>query len=148
VFVRHGPGRPITLSAAAAVEALEGLAVVGAGAYLALATIAGQSRDVPSAVALAVVTIITGVLMIMVGRGLLGRRRWSRSPAVVTQLFLLVIAVPMARDGQYALGVPLVAAAVAGLGLLLAPPTARALLDEPPTDEPPKDEEPADKTPR
>jgi hypothetical protein len=133
----------VTLRAAAAVEAVEGLAVVVAGANVASTTIAGHSRDVPSAIALAVVAIITGILMIMVARGLLRRRRWSRSPAVVTQIFLLIIAVPMVQGGQYGLGIPLVAAAVAGLGLLLAPPTARALLDEPPADGAPEDGGPA-----
>jgi hypothetical protein len=124
------PARPISVTIAAAVESLEGIAIIGAGGYVAWETIVGQPRDLPSAIALAVIAIITGVLIVLVGRGLLQARRWSRAPAVITQMFVLIVAVPMVQGDQGAIGLPLVVGAVVGMVVLLMPETAQALAED------------------
>lgn len=129
--------RPISVTIAAAVEALEGIAIIGAGGYVAWETIVGQPRDLPSAIALAVIAIITGALIVLVGRGLLQARRWSRAPAVITQMFVIIVAVPMVQGDQGVIGLPLVVGAVVGMVVLLMPETAQALAEGPP---PPGDE--------
>lgn len=127
------PARPVPVTIAAAIQALEGLVVMGAGAYVGWETVVGEPRELTSAVALAVTAVISGFLMVMVGRGLLRLDRWSRSPSAVTQIFVFIVAVPMVRGGEYATGVPLVAAAAVGLVLLLTPAAGRALAGEEPS---------------
>jgi hypothetical protein len=134
--------RPVSVTAAAVVQALEGFVLVAVGIYVAYETIVGQPRDLPSAIALAVITVLTGVLLVLVGRGLLRTRRWSRAPAVMTQLFTLIVAAPMVQAGRHVLGVPLIAVAVIGLLLLLAPATGQALAGEPEPDAEPESEPP------
>lgn len=126
----HEPDRSIPVTVAAAVEAIEGLGLVGAGGYVAWGTIVGQPRDLSSAIALAVITVLTGVALLLVARGLWQARRWSRAPAVITQMFVLIVAVPMVRGDESALGIPMVVLAVLGLVVLLMPETAHVLSEE------------------
>ena len=81
--------RPVTIVVAAALLALEGL--VG----LAYAVISvGQIRLSRAAVGVgvAILMAVFGVLLLLVARGVFLARRWSRGPAVATQLILLPIA--------------------------------------------------------
>jgi hypothetical protein len=81
--------RPVTIVVAAALLALEGL--VG----LAYAVISvGQIRLSRAAVGVgvAILMAVFGVLLLLVARGVFLGRRWSRGPAVATQLILLPIA--------------------------------------------------------
>jgi len=79
----------VTIVVAAALLALEGL--VGL-AYAAISV--GQIRLSRAAVGVgvAILMAVFGVLLLLVARGVFLGRRWSRGPAVVTQLILLPIA--------------------------------------------------------
>jgi hypothetical protein len=81
--------RPVTIVVAAALLALEGL--VGL-AYAAISV--GQIRLSRAAVGVgvAILMAVFGVLLLLVARGVFLGRRWSRGPAVATQLILLPIA--------------------------------------------------------
>jgi hypothetical protein len=69
---------------------------------------------------------VGAIVLGFVVRALLRRRRWARSPAVLTQLIALPIGIGLSGDGGAAVGVPLaVCAAVAVVGLL-APATSRS----------------------
>lgn len=64
--------------------------------------------------------------------GLLGwalhrRRKWARGPALVLQLLLIPIGYYMVTGGLAWLGVPVIAAGLAGAGMLVAPSTRAAL---------------------
>lgn len=129
MFVNVSP-RPVTLSVAAVVEAVEGLALLGLGAFVAVESAVGRPADRLGAIALAIGGVLVGAGMIAIGLALWRTRRWGRSPAVLTQIFALIIAVSMLQSGQYPIGVALVAAAVVGGIALFSGPTIHALLDE------------------
>jgi hypothetical protein len=117
----------MTLSAAAAVEALEGIALVAVGLYVGVEAVAGSPNDLTSAVVLALMAIAAGVGIVAVGRGLWQTRRWGRAPALLTQIFAVIAAISMIQSRRQAVGVVLVALAVAGAATLLSPPSTRAL---------------------
>lgn len=121
---------PLTLTAAAAIEALEGLAVLAVGLYVGVEAVAGSPNDLVSAIVLALMAIGAGVGIVAVGRGLWQRRRWSRAPAVLTQIFALIVAISMIQSKRQAVGGVLIALAVAGAATLFSPPSSRALNEE------------------
>lgn len=81
--------RPFTIVMAAALLALE--ALIGLG-YAAIEV--GQVRMSRAAVGVGVAILMAGfgLLLLAVARGVFRGRRWSRGPAVATQLILLPIA--------------------------------------------------------
>ncbi|GAA0947774.1 hypothetical protein [Actinocorallia libanotica] len=122
------PNRPpFTLLLAAALEALLGLVAVAGGLYTAVETVVGDPLNTTTALAVAVLAVGGGALMLKVAHGLYRAQSWSRSPAVLTQLFLLPVAVSLVQSDQPQLGYPLVALAVCALVALFARPTGLAL---------------------
>lgn len=122
------PNRPpFTLLLAAALEALLGLIAVAGGLYTAVETVVGDPLNTTTALAVAVLAVGGGALMLKVAHGLYRAQSWSRSPAVLTQLFLLPVAVSLVQSDQPQLGYPLVALAVCALVALFARPTGLAL---------------------
>lgn len=120
--------RPITLIIAAALEALIGLVAAVGGLYSLYTAIVGEATDVASsAIPLTVIGLGVGGLLIFVARGLLQLREWSRTPVVVTQLFLAVVAYYMFTSEQYVIGGIMFGTAVITAAAVLAPPTTAAL---------------------
>lgn len=116
------------LSAAAAlIEGLEGAALVGLACYIGVATALGEPAAAFSAIALTLTTVAVGLGALLVCRALLRRRRWSRAPALVTQLLALPVAVSFVRSSHLEVGIPLMATAAVGIGVLLHPATTRVL---------------------
>ncbi|MET8863317.1 hypothetical protein ABZW11_10220 [Nonomuraea sp. NPDC004580] len=121
-------GRPLTLLIAAAVVAVEGLVALGLGVFVAVETLTGRPDDVTTAVAEAVFGLLVGAGLLWVAwGGLFKMERWGRSPAVLTQIFMLPVSVTLIQSDQPQLGIPLIVVALAGLVTLLAPPTTHAL---------------------
>jgi uncharacterized membrane protein (DUF2068 family) len=83
------PSRPAPLLVAAALLGLEGLAALVFGG-IALSQIRISRAEVGVGVALWMLGY--GILLLVIARGVLRGRRWSRAPAVATQLILLPIA--------------------------------------------------------
>jgi hypothetical protein len=83
------PGRPRPLLLASGLLAVEALAALVFG--IVTLTQIGVSRAVPGS-GVALWTTGYGVLLLVVARGVLRARRWSRAPAVATQLILLPVA--------------------------------------------------------
>ncbi|WP_086158111.1 hypothetical protein [Streptomyces marincola] len=84
-------GRPRPVTVAAVLSGLQG-AVVGAfGAAMLLLAVAGDPDDRTQALTGAVTVLALAALPLAAGHGLWRLRRWSRSPAVLTQL----LAVPV-----------------------------------------------------
>lgn len=120
--------RPITLMIATVVVALEGLIALGLGVFVAVETVTGKPDDMTSAVAEAVFGVLIGAGLLWVAWGGLFRmERWGRAPGVLTQIFMVPIAVTLIQSDQPQLGIPLIVVALAGLVMLLLPPTTRAL---------------------
>ncbi|WP_198679116.1 hypothetical protein [Thermomonospora amylolytica] len=120
--------RPLTVTAAAALEAAEGVAALGFGAFVAWETVVGEPLDPVTAWAVTGMALLGGFCMLAVARGLLTAERWSRAPTVLTQLFVLPVAWSLLQSDQYAYGVPLMIVAVLTLALALSGPTTRFLL--------------------
>jgi hypothetical protein len=70
-----------------------------------------------------------GVLLVLVSRGVFRGRRWSRGPAVVTQLILLPIAWSFRDSPTTLVAVVMAAVSVATLVGLLHPRSTRIFLD-------------------
>jgi len=123
--------RPATLIGAAAVQATESLGVLVATIIVCADTISGRSYQVSSGVALTLIGFATTAALVVVAVGLAHARRWSRTPALLTQLFSGIVAIYLIEGHRYGWGVPLIVLAVAGLAVLLAPATFRALTGGP-----------------
>lgn len=121
--------RPATLTAAAALEALEGIAMIGAGLFVGIETFAARSASITNAIALAVCALALGVGLIAVGRGLYQVRRWSRTPALLTQVFGFITGVYLIQSHQYAYGIPIIIITVAAVVLIFTPATTKALIN-------------------
>ncbi|MEU3662367.1 hypothetical protein AB0E77_21805 [Streptomyces sp. NPDC032940] len=123
-----GP-RPGRLTAAAALAALEGLALVVGGVWMLVEGLTGHPADRTAAVTGGVTLIVLALLPLLAARGLLARRSWSRGPAVMTQLMALPVAYNLLQADSVAIpaGIALAAVSVASLVLLVNPTTTRAL---------------------
>jgi hypothetical protein len=120
--------RPLTLMIATVVVALEGLIALGLGVFVAVETMTGKPDDMTSAVAEAVFGVLIGAGLLWVAWGGLFRmERWGRAPGVLTQIFMVPIAVTLIQSDQPQLGIPLIVVALAGFVTLLLPPTTHAL---------------------
>ncbi|MER6919324.1 hypothetical protein [Streptomyces spiralis] len=121
-----GP-RPRRLTYAAALCALEGLALLVGGVWMLVLGITGDDRQ--QAVTAGVTVLVLALLPLLAARGLLLRRSWSRGPAVITQIMALPVAYSLLQADSVAVpaGAALAVVAVLGLVLLIHPATTRAL---------------------
>jgi hypothetical protein len=114
VMSSDAPSRPGTLTLAGSLLGLEALAALAFGLWDT--TQIRASRAVVG-VGVAVLMLGFGLMLVIVARGVLRARHWSRGPAVVTQLILLPIAwsfrEPPTTGVAVLLGVVTVAALVA-----------------------------------
>ncbi|WP_340376275.1 hypothetical protein U5640_14845 [Streptomyces sp. SS7] len=123
-----GP-RPRRLTYAAALAGLEGLALLVGGVWILVLGITGDPDDWGQAVTGGLTLMVLALLPLLAARGLLGRRGWSRGPAVITQIMALPVAYNLLRADSMAIpaGIALAVVAVAALVLLVNPETTRAL---------------------
>lgn len=131
--------RPITVQAAAALEAVEGLVAVGFGGYTGVETALGAAVDPASAIGVTVLSLAGGLGMLGCARGLLRADQWSRAPTVLTQLFALPIAWSLWQSERPAIAIPMGVIAALALIAVLSPPTTAWLMEEHDGDE--RDEE-------
>jgi hypothetical protein len=136
--ISHTARRPATLAVAAAVLAAEGVFALVLGGYVAVETLVGRPADLTSALVVAAFGVLLGLALLWVAWGVWQALRWSRGPGVVTQIFIVPVAISLIGAGQYVYGVPLVVLAAVALVALLAPPSTEALMGEdgPPEDSP------------
>ncbi|MFE9841407.1 hypothetical protein [Streptomyces goshikiensis] len=120
------PGR---LTAAAVLTALEGLALAGLGVYMLFVGIAGDPDSPQQAETGGVTLLALAALPLIAARGLRLGRRWSRGPALITQLMALPVAWTLWNTGgaMAAAAVGLALAAVAVVALLVNPTATEAL---------------------
>jgi hypothetical protein len=112
----------------------QGGLLVGIAVFYAVELVVATATDVTRALVSAGLTLLAGVGLLLVGRGLLRARRWARSPALVTNLILVPVAVGLLQGGRWSLGVPLIAAA-ATVVVLLFSSSVNATLEESDPDE-------------
>jgi hypothetical protein len=120
-------GRPLSVSLAAFVQAIESAGVLAAALLAGIEAAQGKSYQSSSGIALTAIGAATAVALALVALGLTRVRRWSRTPALLTQLFVGIVGIYLVQGHRYWLGGPALALPVAGLVLLLVPPSLRAL---------------------
>lgn len=125
------PQRPRSVVAAAVVQAVEAAGVLGASVLAGIDAGSGRSYQVSSGIALTVIGIATAVGLGCVAAALARTRRWSRTPALLTQLFAGIVSIYLIQGHRYEWGGPGLALAAAGLVALLVPPSMRALSSGP-----------------
>ena len=118
---------PATLRAAAVVQAAEAALVLAATVLAGIDTAAGRSYQTGSGIALTVIGVVCVAVLALVAAGLARARRWSRTPALLTQLFVGIVGIYLLQANRLDWGVLSVVLAVAGFAALLAPPSLRAL---------------------
>jgi hypothetical protein len=118
---------PLTVRIAAAVQAAEAVVVLAASVLAAVDTVSGRSYQTGSGIAITVIGIVAAVALAAVAGGLYLARQWTRTPALLTQVFTGIVGIYLAQASRYGWAVPVLVLAVAGLASLLAPPSLRAL---------------------
>lgn len=121
------PSRPVTVSGAALVQAVEVAGMLVASVLAGIDTASGKSYQAASGIALTIIGAGTVVVLGFVAAGLARGRRWSRTPALLTQLFTGIVGIYLVQGHRYSWGVPALLLAAAGFALLFAPPSLRAL---------------------
>jgi len=142
------PQSPPTLRAAAVVQGAESVLVLVATVLAGVDAAGGQSYHVSSGIALTVIGVVAVAGLALVAAGLARARRWSRTPALLTQLFAGIVGIYLLQGHRLDWGLALVVLAVLGFAALLSPPSLRALTSseqDPP--EPSARKPPAGKTP-
>ncbi len=112
---------------AAAVQAAEALGLCVVIVLNVIDSASGNTWTASNAIALIVIEAAVAAGLAWVAYGIARARPWSRTPAVLTQVFTAMIAVWLLQAHRYAWGVPALLLAVAGLAGLLAPSSWRAL---------------------
>src|SRR6266568_596896 len=118
---------PPTVRAAAAVQAAEAAVVCAASALSSADAAAGLSYRTGSGIALTLIGFGTAALLGLVAVGLARASRWSRTPALLTQLFTGIVGIYLVEGHRYDWGVLCLVLAAAGFVMLLVPPSLRAL---------------------
>src|SRR5262245_55256393 len=118
---------PATLRAAAVVQGAEAALVLAAAARAGIDTAAGRSYQTGSGIALTVIGAASAAGLAAVAAGLARARRWSRTPALLTQLFVGIVGIYLLQANRLDWGVLSVVLALAGFAALLAPPSLRVL---------------------
>src|ERR1700734_3447647 len=119
--------RPPRLLGAAGGQAADALIVLGASVLAGVATLSGKSDQRGSGIALTLIGLATAAALAWVAVGLSRGRRWSRTPAALTQLFVGIVGIYLVQGHRYAWGIPSLVLAAAGFALLLTPASLRAL---------------------
>jgi|SRR5580692_7785234 hypothetical protein len=125
--MRSATGSPSLLRLAAAAQGLEaaGLLVVAAVNLSDLA--AGQTDQKSNAIAFIGFEVIVAIGLAAIAAGIARGRPWSRTPAVMTQVFAVIIGIVLIEAGRLGWGLPALVFAAGGLAGLFAPTSLRAL---------------------
>jgi hypothetical protein len=124
---RPAEPRPLTITAAVVIQALEAVLVAVAAVLAGVDTGRGRSYQRSSVIAITVIGLATAVGLALVAAGLRRPRRWTRTPALLTQLFTGIVGIYLLQGGRYDWGAITLVLSLAGFASLLAPPSTRAL---------------------
>ena len=123
------PARPTPLVVLAALVAAQGIGLAGLAVFFLVELVVSTPLSVTRAVTAALLTLLAGLGLLAVARGLHRRRRWARAPALVTQLLVLPVGAGLVQGGRWYVGVPLIGWALGVLVLLFTPAVSEALED-------------------
>jgi hypothetical protein len=119
--------RPRALLLAAAAQATEAAGMCVAAAFSAISTADGQSYQRASGVALTLIAIGTAVAFAVFAAGLAKAKPWTRTPVVMTQVFVGAAGIYLVNGHRLDWGVPTLLLAATCLAALFTPASLRAL---------------------
>jgi hypothetical protein len=119
--------RPLALRLAAAAQLIEALGLCLAGIFAAVWTADGRSYQLASGIVLTVIAFGTAAGLAAIAVGLAKARPWSRTPAAMTQLFVIIAGITLLDGRRPEWGVPALVLAAICLAGLLTPASLRAL---------------------
>jgi hypothetical protein len=125
--VAETPGRPGTVTAAAALTGIIAALLFGYGVYLVVAGLSGQPVLRSRAELAGVLFAIFGLGVGWVARGLLRVEPWARTPALLTHLLLVAASYWQFQGALYGEAVPVGLFGLAGIVLLFVPASHRVL---------------------
>lgn len=117
----------LAIAGAVLAQAVETAGVCLASVLSAIDTASGKSYEFGSGVALTVIGFGTTAALALVVVGLARARSWSWMPALLTQLFVLIVSIYLVQGHRYDWGGPALALALVGFASLLMPAGLRAL---------------------
>ncbi|MGD0706232.1 MAG: hypothetical protein ABSA02_40930 [Trebonia sp.] len=125
--LRSADGTANWLLLAAAAQGLEAAAlfVVIVANLIDLAD--GHTYQKSGAIGIIVIEVIVAIGVAAIASGIVRVRPWTRTPAAMTQVITLIVAVWLLEAGRIAWGLPALVFALAGLAGLFAPTSLRAL---------------------
>ncbi len=118
---------PLALWLAAAAQAVEAAGLFVAGVFAATSTADGRSYQLGSGIALTLIAFCTAVGVAAIAVALTRARPWSRTPAFMTQFFVVIGGVLTLQGNRPEWGVPALALAAICAAGLLTPASLRAL---------------------
>ena len=108
-------------------QAIQSAAILLAAILAGIAALDGKAYENASGIAITLIGIGTAIALGFVAFGLARIRRWSRTPALLTQLFTGIVGIYLVQGHRWSWGIPALVLCVAGFVLLLSPPSIRAL---------------------
>jgi hypothetical protein len=118
---------PAALRVAAAAQVAEAVGLFVAGVFGAISTADGKSYQLASGVVLTVIAFGTAAALVCVAAGLAKAEPWSRIPAAITQLFVVMGGITLLDGHRPEWGVPALVLAATCVAGLLTPASLRAL---------------------
>src|ERR1700677_3989419 len=119
--------RPVALRLAAAAQAAEAVGLAVAAVFAAVATANGKSYQPASGIALTVIAFGTAAGLAAFAVGLDRARPWTRTPVVMTQVFVIIAGFTLLDGHRTDWGVPALLLAVVCLASVFPPASLRAL---------------------
>ena len=95
--------------------------------FAAVSTAEGKAHQAASGVALVLIAFVGAAGLAAIAAGLAKARPWSRTPAVMTQLFVVIAGIILLDGNRPEWGVPALLVSAACVVGLLAPASLRAL---------------------
>jgi hypothetical protein len=120
-------GPPVALRVAAVAQAAEALVLFVAAVFAAVATADGKSYERASGIALTLIAVGTAAGLGAFAAGLARARPWTRTPVVMTQLFVAGAGIYLVNGHRLDWGIPTLALAAICLAGVFAPASLRAL---------------------
>ena len=118
---------PVALRVAAGAQLIEAIGLLVAGVFAAVWTADGRSYQLASGIVLTLIAFGTAAGLAAIAAGLAKARPWSRTPAALTQLFVVIAGFTLLQGRRPEWGVPALVLAVVCLAGLLTPASLRAL---------------------
>ena len=117
----------VMLRVAVGAQAAEVAGLCVAIVFNVIDAVSGRTWTTSNAVAFIGIEVIVAVGVAWIASGVARVRPWSRTPAMMTQLFTAFIAIWLLDAHRFAWGVPALLFAIAGFAGLLTPTSMRAL---------------------